>query len=152
MPNTSNKVRIQNKLKELGRDGRFFKVTYNSGTGIVDDVDSLNDTVEPPKSVLANEIQQQFEIDPEMGRKKILRRRSWWFQLLLTFNAEVTLEFFEEDLLDPLPTLDDDVVTGVKLEDVTLILNRTEPEHPPEQNSGNGTAVKFTFEAVIGRK
>lgn len=150
MANNSNKVRIQNKIIALAKAGRFFKVTYDPVTGLANDVNSGTDAVQPPASALANEIQQNFSIDSQMGRKRILRRDSWVFQLLCRWDSEVTVEFFEKDLLDPLPTLPDDEALG--LEDVTLLLNRTEVEHPPTQNSANGSAAKFTFEAVIGRK
>ena len=150
MPNRSNKVRIQNKLVELAQAGRFFKVTYDPVTKKANDVDDTVDTLEPPASVLANEIQQTFSIDPQMGRKRILKRDSWVFQLFCTWDREITVEFFEKDLLDPLPRLPDDKAND--LEDVTLILNRTEVNHPPQQNAANGTAAKFTFEAVVGRK
>lgn len=150
MSNNSNKVRIQNKLIELAQVGRFFLVTYDPDTKKANDVDSAVDIVQPPETVLSNEIQQTFGIDPRQGRKRILRRDSWVFQLICQWNDEVTVEFFEEDLLDPIPFLPDDKTLG--LEDATLLLNRTEVEHPPTQNAANGTAAKFTFEAVIGRK
>lgn len=150
MANESNRVRIQNELKRLAKVGRFFKVTYDPVTGNVSDVDPGVDPVEAPASVLANEITQNFAIDTEQGRRRILKSQSYVFQLLLQWNAEVVVEFFEKDLLDPLPRLPDDKVNN--MEDVTLILARTEYEHPPEQNAGNGSAAKFTFEAVIGRK
>ena len=148
--NRSNKVRSQNKLIELAQAGRFFAVTYDKNTKKANDVDDTTDPVIAPASVLANEIQQNFSIDPLMGRKRILQRDSWVFQLLCTWDQEVTVEFFEKDLLDPLPRLPDDKAN--ELEDVTLILNRTEVLHPPTQQAANGTAAKFTFEAVIGRK
>ncbi len=150
MANKSNKVRIQNKLIALAKAGRFFKVTYDKNTGLANDVDPGVDTIQPPASVLANEIQQTFGIDSRHGRKQILRRDSWVFQVLVQWQSEVTVEFFEEDLLDPIPILDDDKVNN--LEDATLLLNRTEVVHPPTQSSANGSQAKFTFEAVIGRK
>ena len=150
MPNKSNKVRIQNELKRLAREGRFFAVTYDPATGNANDVDPDVDTRLVPDTNLANEIDQTFKIDSQMGRKLILKSDSWIFQLFVQFNVEVTVEFFEKDLLDPLPHLLDDKANG--LEDVTLILSRTEVNHPPEQEAANGTAAKFTFEAVIGRK
>lgn len=150
MPNRSNKVRIQNKLITLAQAGRFFAVSYDKDTKLANPVDDTADPVIAPASVLANEIQQTFGIDPNMGRKQIGRRDSWVFQLFCSWDQEITVEFFEEDLLDPLARLNDDKANG--LEDVTLILNRTEVNHPPQQNAANGTAAKFTFEAVIGRK
>lgn len=150
MANRSNKIRIQNKLIELAQAGRFFAVTYDPATKKANDVDDTTDPVDPPASVLANEIRQTFDIDPHMGRKQIGRRHGWTFQLLCTWNREVTVEFFEKDLLDPLPRLNDDKANG--LEDATLILGLTEVTHPPQQNAANGTAAKFTFEAIIGRK
>lgn len=150
MANESNRVRIQNELKRLAGIGRFFAVTYDPATGEARDVDPNTATKIPPASNLVNEITQDFRIDEDMGRRRILKRESWVFQLLLNWNEEVTVEFFEKDLLDPLPRLPDDKVNN--MEDVTLILLRTQYEHPPEQNAANGTAAKFTFEAVIGRK
>lgn len=150
MANRANKVRIQNKLITLAQAGKFFAVTYDKDTKLANPVDDTSDPVIAPASVLANEIQGTFSIDPNMGRKKIIRRDSWVFQLLCNWDQEITVEFFEEDLLDPLPRLNDDKVNG--LEDVTLILNRTEVVHPPTQQAANGSAAKFTFEAVIGRK
>ncbi len=150
MANESNRVRIQNELKRLAGVGRFFAVTYDPADGKASDVDPNTAPSIPPASNLVNEITQDFRIDDEMGRRRILKRESWVFQLLLNWNVEVTVEFFEKDLLDPLPRLPDDKVNN--MEDVTLILLRTQYEHPPEQNAANGSAAKFTFEAVIGRK
>ena len=150
MANRANKVRIQNQLITLAQAGRFFAVTYDKTTKLANPVDDTSDPVIAPASVLSNEIQGTFSIDPNMGRRKILRRDSWVFQLLCNWDQEITVEFFEEDLLDPLPRLNDDKVN--ELEDVTLILNRTEVVHPPQQNAANGSAAKFTFEAIVGRK
>lgn len=150
MANRANKVRVQNELITLAQTGRFFAVTYDKDTKLANPVDDTADPVIAPASVLANEIQGTFSIDPNMGRKQILRRDSWVFALLCGWDQEITVEFFEEFLLDPLPRLPDDKANG--LEDVTLILNRTEVIHPPTQNAANGSSAKFTFEALVGRK
>ncbi len=149
MANRSNRVRVQNELVTLAQAGKFFAVTYDKDTKLANPVDDTTDPVIAPASVLANEIQATFSIDPNMGRKRILRRDSWVFQLFCTWDQEITVEFFEDFLFDPLPRLPDDKANG--LEDVTLILNRTEVNHPPQQSAANGTAAKFTFEAVVGR-
>lgn len=149
MPNTSEKIRIQNALIVLGQAGPFYAVTYDPTTKLAADIEiGVDPTVTPPW-VISNEIQAEFDPDPRHGRDRKLRRMSWSWILICRFNEEVTPFEAEWLWLNSPPILPR---TADFPEQVTLDLLRTTYTHPTTQSSYSGSQIEFTFEARLSRR
>lgn len=141
------KQRIQNALVELGRGGSYPPVSYDPDTkeASADTSQSIE-----PATCMANETSARF------GPARVLRRRTareihnWNFSLDLSWNVEVTLEPFLEQLSDEPPILPRDDANDLK--QVTLNLLGGEFIHPAQQQPNRGTRAKITFEAEIQPK
>jgi hypothetical protein len=140
----TNRTRIQNALVNAAMARAFYAVTYPNNVATV-----ASNTVIPPASALCNEIQSLFRIDKDYGRREIERRTAWSFSLQLKFNQEVTLEPFEEYLLDSPIILQRDVANNLK--QVRIFLTRTVVVHPTQQQPAGGTMATMTFDAIEHR-
>lgn len=143
----TQRVRIQQELVQLGKAGTFPVVSYNPATGEPTDIDDA--VVQAPASVLANEVAVSVSPDLPMGRRRVRRRETWTFELVLDFNCEVSLELFENSLLDRVHLIKRDAPNG--LAQVELFWTRTEVSHPVQQQPSAGTSARLFFEASIGR-
>jgi len=141
------RVRIQRALIAAAKAGAFFAITYASG--VPNQVDPSTATSIPPSSVLCNEIPSTaFDVDPKQGRRLARRRTTWNFELLCRWDVEVSLETFEQSLLDRPFTLPPD--NANRLGQVRLNLLRSEPSHPVFGKPSVGTLCKFFFQAETG--
>lgn len=149
MSNYSQRVRIQNHLRSLAMNGTFFVVTYVAGQA--QDIDFTSDQAKKavPKTAVANETQETYVADRNMGRRLQLQRDQWLFDLVLVFDTEVTLECFIQNLLDNPPILDRDEEKS--LDPAIIRLVRTNVTHPPQQQASNGTHAILTFAVTTGR-
>ena len=137
---TTNRERIQNKLIDLAEAGPFYGVSYESRRPIV----SLQaDTT--PIHIKALETGSEFD-QPDLNRQSFIRERSnWTWELRLQFKTEVNLEAFEELIAAEPPVL----LSTSSLRQVTLLLEKSDPEHPVQQQASQGTQVVYTFEAHL---
>ena len=135
---------IQNKLVELGKDGRFFRTRYDR-TGFAQPIIPTEAERVAPSSCLSNEVSGGWEEDSRYGREVAQRRTSWQFELLLEFDCEVSLEFFEYDMTRPVPRID--TPHGSLLPRLV----RSEYLHPTQASSSGGTSVTYTYEVLAGR-
>ena len=100
-----------------------------------------------PSSAEANEVQVVFDIDERYGRGVRQIRTSWAWQLKLKFEREVILDGFEKALMvDPL-VIARDTASGIDRQ-ITLLLETSNPRHPPRGGPSNGTKVTYRFVAV----
>lgn len=101
----------------------------------------------PNLPLATNETGSTFEVDSNYGRGFAMLRSSWQFEARLSFDREVLLEPIETSLLaNPILV---DLQDGDK--PVMLILTRSQPDHPPQQQGSGGTHVRFTFEVAFDR-
>ncbi len=152
MPNTLNKIRIQNELITLGQAGPYYRTTYDCATDLADEIDeNATPTVVSPTSIKANEIASSFDKAASYRRSVGRDRTSWSWLLRLQFNCEVTAERLEENLLDSPPCL---VMLGTnnQTRQVRLDLVRTDYIHPPTNQPHSGSEISLTFEAVALRR
>lgn len=143
---TALRTAIQRTLWELGRYGRFYRVSYDT-SGRPASIDPDTADREEPKTVAVNEVGADFAADTQYGRRVNQRRTSWQFELHLGFDHEVTVAFFEQDVLSPVPRVD-------KTDDHTyalLRLTNSRYDHPARDGSAGGSVVIQTWEASIGR-
>jgi len=137
---------IQRLLHDLAKTGRFFRVYYDAdGKAVAIDPNESEQIA--PVSLEVNEVSADFIPDELFGRDINQRRSSWNFELHLGFDQEVTVAFFEQDVLAPVPRVK-------QTENHTyawLRLNNVSYDHPARGGSAGGTSVVMTFEATIGR-
>lgn len=98
-----------------------------------------------PASARCNETGAQFGTSRNtrtLGHDRI----SWSFELLLEFNEEVTVEQFEQEMLNPL-ILPRDVDLGLRM--ITIRLVSSAYTHPARMQPNQGTRVTFRFEAEL---
>lgn len=145
----TEKTRIQNKLIALALAGDFYAVSYDPDTKLVEDIDPDTADNIVPASVHCNEIHSSFGSDNRQGRRHTLARESWTFDLMIAFNQEVTLEFFERSLIDPTILIPPDIPND--LPQVRLLLDHVTPEHPQTQEATKGTKAVFTFAILMSR-
>jgi hypothetical protein len=137
---------IQRTLLELARTGRFYRVIYDAD-GFPAAIDPDTAVREEPKTVIVNEIDAEFQPDTAFGRSVYQRRTAWRFELHLGFDREVTVSFFEQDAIAPVPRVD-------KTQDHTFALLRlvnVQYDHPARDGSAGGSVFVLTWEAQIGR-
>lgn len=144
MPTTTQRIRVQNKINEIAKAFDFYPVVYAA-----DGSASIGTPAVRPASVLVNETDSSFEIDKKYGRGLREKPSNWNISVMLKFNQEVDLSFFEKYLINNLPFIPKDDING--LESVILRLSRMTVSHPPRQGSANGTDTLLTFEAITGR-
>src|SRR5687767_5447889 len=89
-----NKIRVQQKLVEIGLAGPYYQVAYDANEA--DDVDPETAEVVAPVSAQANEVASGWDTDTQYGRNKVQGRTNWEWRLQLSFSKEVTLEAAEE--------------------------------------------------------
>lgn len=145
---TENALRtaIQRVLHDRARTGRFYQSRY--------DKDGMAVAIDPevakrlkPRSIAVNEISSEFQPDTRYGRKVHQVRTTWRFELHLGFDNEVTADFFEQDMIQPVPRID-----ATEFHTYALVrLVNTEYDHPARDGSAGGTNLIMTWEATIGR-
>ena len=149
MPNTVEKIRIQNALIVLGQTGLFYAVTYDPTTKLAAAIDTTTASVVTPPWVIANEIQAEFGLDSKHGRGRQLKKLSWSWILICRFDSETTGDRAEQAWLNSPPVLPR---TADFPGQVTLDLLRTTYTHPTTQSSHSGSQLEFTFEARLSRR
>ena len=143
---TALRTAIQRKLHEIARVGRFFR-TYYDKDGMAGAIDPATAERVKPVSILVNEVTSEFEPDPLHGRAVHQRRTDWRFELHLGFPKEVTVAFFEQDSIAPVPRVDSTDQHTYAI----LRLTGAEYNHPARDGSAGGTSVVLTWDASIGR-
>ena len=152
MPNTLNKIRIQNELIAAGKAGPYFRVTYDCQTDLADEIDEdASPVIEVPASVKANEVRSAFRDAANYRRSAGLDRATWTWLLRMQFHCEVTAERVEENLMENPPCL---TLLGPnnRTNQVLLKLVNSDYTHPPTTSPSSGSEITFTFEAVALRR
>lgn len=141
----TNRTRVQGEAIKLAKAGPYYRVRYNKDTGLPTGINPAIDRVHP-SSVYCNEINSTFEVDSKYGRDYLLKKRTWVFELGLTFTEEVTFEMFEEALqqIPQYPRSGD-------LDQFRLVLRRIVYIHPITQEPAQGSQATVVLEAVLGR-
>ncbi len=142
----TERIRVQRELLNLAKTGRFYEVVYNE-EGLPQPIDLEAASKVVPSGTNCNEVGSQFSEDRQYGRERRLKRQAWFFDLLVEFNGEVTLEEFEKDLMENIPVLP----KIDSMRQATLVLVSSNMEHPVTQQGTNGTKAKFTFQVELGR-
>jgi hypothetical protein len=141
---------IQRSIRDLVENGRFYRVTYatdGSGNPAPIDPGSADDRV-VPSSIEVNEVSSEFEPDLRYGRDYKQQRVSWVFKLLLGFEQETTLAFFEQDITDSVPRIS----PTNDYPYVLLRIKEAEYAHPVRSGASHGTEAVITFQAQVGRQ
>lgn len=146
---SSNRTRIQLALITLAKSGMFFAVKYDPTSGLPITINPYTEQPVTPATALANERSSVFTSDPTQGRRHSRKRRTWLFDLIIEFDLEASVEFFEESILDQVITLPTDSDLGLPVTFVQLI--NSSIQHPVKQQSTKGTRAVFTFDAQVGR-
>lgn len=141
---TSYRIQIQNVLisAALASTG-FSEVTYDTTTGLATDTG----TSVTPVGAYSNEIRATYR-KPRLNRQGGPKRErdEWAFDLLLLFDREVSSEQFEDEVAGTsLQVLRDANHTR----QINLHLREVNYEHPPNQDSGNGSKMRFVFSAEM---
>lgn len=137
---------VQRLLHDKAKSGRFFQTRYDKN-GMAIAIDPNVATKRQPRSIAVNELSAEFEPDVAYGRKVWQRRSTWQFELHLGFDVEVTLAFFEQDMIQPVPRVD---ATDFHTYALVRLVN-AEYDHPARDGSAGGTTAILTWEASIGR-
>lgn len=139
VPGSSQKERIHNALVDLASTGVFHTVTYSPTTGL-----QTRGDVAAPRTILTNEVSGAFLAQARRYRRGARQDRGTWrWRLIAAFDREVTLESFEEDLMNTprwLPATSE-------LRRVDLILVSSTYDHPQKHGAASGTTATFVFDA-----
>lgn len=140
---TQYRLRIQNALAALAAVAdMFFPVTYNVSTGVA----TKGASAVEPVAVHTNELRSEFE-DTRVSKSTFARERtSWLFNLVVSFNQEVTGEDFESAVSASPPYVARD---SDHSQQIRLLLQNSNYEHPPQQDPESGSRLTFTFEAQL---
>ncbi len=143
----TEKTRIQKTIIETVRAGDFFEVTYDTATNIPVELDPETATVVVPTSVFCNETESQIVLDKDYGLDQRLKRGTWIFECLVSWNCEVTLEAFIKSLLEDIPYL----VKTDALRSCSIYLLNYVVSHPVVTQNTTGTDAKLTFNVKLSR-
>jgi hypothetical protein len=138
------KVRVHNYLINLVRSAKFYVATYGSDGKI----SFSESSTAVPKTIVANEVTSDFDIDAVFHRSKRLSRTNWDWQLILGFDKEVILESFENLLMETHLHLAKDETNDLRQVELRLI--SAEYTHPPKHQASSGTIVTYSFSVTIG--
>lgn len=143
------RVKIQQAIYDAASAGTYLLASYSAKTGRPDEP-AITDTASP-KTIRVNEVNSKFGEDKNYRRGIKFVRASWVFSLNLSFDREIHLEQFEQELLDnPLFIGNDEQETSGRRFLISLV-DATYTQ-PPQHNASNGTHVEYTLEAVqVGR-
>jgi hypothetical protein len=135
--------RIQNALLDAVEAGTFPVVRYDreNQRAMVADND-----VAFPAGRSANELSSSFGRARRVRTHERLERLRWPWQVIVSFNQQVTLELFERQLSANPPVLPRTVNQD---QQVRLVIQNARYIHPPEQSSPGGTRAVFDFEAEL---
>jgi hypothetical protein len=140
----SYRTAIQNVLVETADAGSFPTAIYsNARPSLLTEGPSAD-----AASIEANEARASFEIDERFGRTLRQERTSWAWVLRLRFEQEVSLETFEQALLETPITIQRDASDG-RPRQVRLLLDDASYDHPPRGGPSNGTKVEYRFVADL---
>jgi hypothetical protein len=140
----SYKTAIQNALVNAADAGDFPSAVYSEARP---SLLTLGASV-GAASIEANEVRSTFDIDQRYGRALVQERTGWAWLLRLRFEQEVSLERFEQSLLESPITIARDVADGRPYQ-VRLLLDGVSYEHPPRGGSSNGTQVEYRLVADL---
>lgn len=132
------RTQIQNEIRSVVLASQFPRITYSS-SGVASEGASLS-----PGTILVNEVQSSFEVDKKYGESFREKRGIWQFQILLKFSAEVSLESFEDAMMNNPPSIKVDGKTSA-----LLVLSKSVAFHPPRQQSSNGTEATIAFAVLV---
>jgi len=136
------RTQIQEAIVGMVKDREFRTVAYD--TDGVPRVRETEFSIKAARPILCNEVNSSFEVDPDHGRYRVLRRRTWNFALKMKFPSEVLLEEFESELQERPPH-----IAGLN---TTIFLLSANVEHPVQQDGKTGTIAEYVFQALEGRK
>jgi hypothetical protein len=126
---------------------QFPIVSYDPDTGLRT---TSTTSFETPDTVLIREVASTF--DTAVGERRTPRlheRIDWEWEARIAFDGQVSLEAFERAYSDTplfLPR------TAELDRQATIVIERVEYTHPPEQQSSSGTRAVLTFTASLSRK
>lgn len=141
------RLRIQQAMVDLVNAAKFYQVTYGTDGKPVTYDPSVAPNVSPA-SAQCNEIAEKFGIDKNFGQDLILTPVSWTFELMLAWQVEVDLSFFEQSLMRNPPFIP---ASGV-YRSVRLYMLGKSVQHPVKQDAATGTQAKYLFNADLGRQ
>lgn len=137
---------VQRLLHDAAKKGRFFQTRYDKD-GMAISIDPNTATIRRPRSIAVNELSAEFEPDVDYGRAMYQKRATWRFELHLGFDVEVTVAFFEQDMIKPVPRVE---ATDFHTYAMVRLVN-AEYDHPARDGSAGGTEAILTWEASLGR-
>jgi len=119
---------------------QFPVVTYPNGVRTTSATEFLS-----PATVLAKPLQSTWSI-PERNRQREFRERATWlWEVTVEFSREVSLEEFEDANTNSLLRIPR---TATKPQ-VDLIFEEANYVHPPEQQAGGGSRVRYRVRAEL---
>ena len=143
----SQKQRIQHRLLDEVLAGPFYAYRIDPNTKRVTIRMAVGQEIKPARTFV-DETNSEAGI-ARSNRTEFRRERlSWTWEVELLFAEPATVEFFERRLAAQPPFLPPDSQND--LEWVRLNWLDSRYEHPPQQQSSNGTRATLTFEAVLG--
>lgn len=148
MPNTIDKVRVHNALVDLVATGPFYRVTNESTTNHMMDIDEAVDTPVSPGSLWANEVRSECAHDPRHMRDLKRDRQQWTWMVIAKFSREVTSYRAEEAWLNSPPIVPRDT----QFRQATIELESVNYEHPTKQQSHSGSIIQFRFNVRLSRR
>lgn len=101
-----------------------------------------------PTGFIANETAMSFEPSANHRTAKV-EPSLWEWQVILTFNREVLADEMNLALCS-LAALQ--IPSTPALPHITLTMTRVETTHPPMQDPTNGSILRYSFNALIGRR
>lgn len=150
----SDKLKIQKAMIALARAGEFYQVDYDEQGAPIDFARDTEDNIPigtpigtriSPGSVGCNEVSSRFAPDTRQGRRVATKASEWLFELVLAFDKEALLEWFEKSINQNVPIVRLDNGTSALLR-----LRQKTVRHPIRQQSSGGTQVTYTVLADCG--
>lgn len=135
---------IHDLLVTTAATGAFSEATYTTARPSL----LVEGAAVLPASVEANEIRGAFGIDQDYGREYRQQRQGWAWLLVLRFDTEVLLEDFERALMRSPLTIAQDP-SDDRDQQVILLLEEVQYEHPPRGGASNGTEATYRFVAEL---
>lgn len=133
--------KIHKALRQAAKTHNFPMVNYPGNAR------TTTATVVPAKTILSNELTASF-ITPRRNRLTYRREKSaWTWELLVAFDRAVSLESFEDSLVESPPTIPRDEDEGTP--QVVMLLEDAEYRHPPTTSPSSGTRVRYRFTADL---
>lgn len=141
----AQRSRIHNKLVEIVQAGPYYRTFNDSATKA-----AIGGGPVTPASCVANETGASFLADNRHGRKRILRRDTWTWLVIVKFDVEVTSHLAEDGWLQDPPILPADSTSGSQ--QATIELERASYQHPTKHQGHGGSVIEFEFNVSLSRR